>query len=271
MTSSGVKRTCKSFSLITTSVDLFYSLSVNLTFMKKIFLVVIMGLVLTFPSVAQNVGLSFSYFIPKNGYFSTPISPFSIRGIGVDLNRFIALETGASLYRMSGLNMKGLPFESKDPLLGPNFTILVPGELVFQLKGKGVELDLKGGGFFFYGFNQKLDYGNIDRALRKLEGWDVANSDLQYANHPGFGYLFGAELTFYVTNQFGISLETNYLSSQAKFPLTGTYTGGTLNGINQTKQVDFQDAKVDFTGLEFSIGIIFTGGGKQSGGKKKRR
>ena len=84
--------------------------------------------------------------------------------------------------------------------------------------------------------------------------------------------MFGAELTFYVTNQFGISLETNYLSSQAKFPLTGSYTGGTLNGINQTKQLDFQDAKVDFTGLEFSIGLIFTGGsGQPGGGKKKRR
>src|SRR5690606_38500619 len=55
--------------------------------------------------LAQNVGLSFSYFIPKDGYFSTPISPFSIRGLGVDLTRNIALETGASLYRMSGLNM----------------------------------------------------------------------------------------------------------------------------------------------------------------------
>ncbi len=232
----------------------------------------IIGLFVSMSSRAQNVGLSFSYFIPKNGYFSTPISPFSIRGIGVDLNRFIALETGASLYRMSGLNMKGLPFESKDPLLGPNFTILVPGELVFQLKGKGIELDLKGGGFFFYGFAQKLDYGNIDRALKKLEGWDVANSDLTYSNHPGFGYLFGVELTFYVTDQFGISLETNYLSSQAKFPLTGSYTGGTLNGTNQTITADFQDAKIDFTGLEFSIGLIFTGGsGKPGGGKNRKR
>jgi hypothetical protein len=30
--------------------------------------------------------------------------------------------------------------------------------------------------------------------------------------------------------------------------------------------VDYKDAKVDFTGLEFSIGIIFTGNG--GGGKK---
>src|SRR5688500_5136790 len=94
---------------------------------------------------AQEFGLSFSYFLPKNGYFSTPISPFSIRGLGVDLNRYIAIETGASLYRMSGLNLKGLPFESKSPLIGPNFTILVPLELVFQLKGSHVEFDIKGG------------------------------------------------------------------------------------------------------------------------------
>lgn len=240
--------------------------------MKRIFLTLGIILYLIVSANAQNVGLSFSYFIPKNGYVSTPVSPFSIRGIGIDLNRYIALETGASLYRMSGLNMKGLPFESKAPLLGPNFTILVPAELVIQLKGKGVELDLKGGGLFFYGFAQKLNYGNIDRAIRNYEGWDVANSDLTYVNHPGFGYLFGVELTFYVTNQFGISLESNYLSSQAKFPLTGKYAGGTLTGTNQEKVADFQDAKVDFTGLEFSIGIIFTGGsGKQGGGKKKRR
>ncbi len=231
----------------------------------------VIGLYWALPAVAQNVGLSFSYFIPKNGYFSTPISPFSIRGIGVDINRFIALETGASLYRMTGLNLKGLPFESKDPLLGPNFTILVPAELVIQLKGNGVELDLKGGGFFFYGFAQKLNYGNIDRAIKKYENWDVATSDLNYVNHPGFGYLFGAELTFDVTNQFGISLETNYLSSQAKFPLTGSYIGGMLAGTNQEKKVDYQEAKIDFTGLEFSIGLIFTGGGGKQGGAKKRR
>src|SRR5690242_16450489 len=75
---------------------------------------------------AQQFGLSFSYFIPKNGYFSTPISPFSIRGLGFDINRFLAIETGGSLYRMSGLGVKDLPFETKDAIVGPNFTVLVP-------------------------------------------------------------------------------------------------------------------------------------------------
>lgn len=227
--------------------------------MKKIILISLISLIGLVQAQAQEVGLSFSYFIPRNGYFSTPISPFSIRGVGFKINKHLALETGASLYRMSGLNIIDLPIETKDALLGPNFTLFVPAELVLQFKGRQVEFDIKGGGFFFYGFAQKLNYGNFDRAIRKSENWDVANADLKFDNNPGFGYHIGVELTFNVTRQFGISLETNYLMGSAKIPMTGNYTGGSLNGSLQTLPVDYKDAKVDFTGLEFSIGIIFSG------------
>lgn len=217
---------------------------------------------------AQDFGLSFSYFLPKNGYFSTPISPFSIRGVGVDLTSFLAVETGASLYRMSGLNMKDLPFESKSPLVGPNFTIFIPAELVFQLKGSGVEFDIKGGGFFFYGFDQRINYGNMDKAIRTYEGWTVANSSFTFDNKPGFGYHGGVELTVYVASQFGISFEVNYLVGHSNFPLTGTYSGG-INSI-ETRNVQFDDAKIDLTGLEISLGVIFTSGGQQPGGRRRR-
>ncbi len=216
----------------------------------------------------QDFGLSFSYFLPKNGYFSTPISPFSIRGLGFDLNRFIALETGASLYRMSGLNLKGLPFENKNPLIGPNFTILVPLELVIQLQGSRVEFDLKGGGFFFYGFDQRLNYGNLDRAIRTMQGWQVANSDFSFNNNPGFGYHGGAELTVNITDQVGVSLEATYFAGDAKFPLKGTYTGG--NASIETIQANYENSKIDFTGLEFSFGLIFTGGNAKSPSRKRR-
>jgi len=223
-------------------------------------------------SNAQQFGLSFSYFIPKNGYFSTPISPFSIRGLGVDLNRYLAIETGASLYRMSGLNMKDMPIESKDPLVGPNFTIFVPVELVIQLHGEKVQFDIKGGAFGFYGFDQKINYGNFDRLLRSTEGWEVANSDIRFKNKPGWGYHAGAELTVYVTNQVGVSIETNYLIGESQFPLTGSYTGGSAS--LETKPINYPDAKIDFTGLEFSIGLIFDSGGGGPAPKKhntKRR
>ncbi len=227
--------------------------------MKRIILIGVLAMLGVTQIQAQDVGLSFSYFIPRNGYFSTPISPFSIRGLGVNLNRYLAIETGASLYRMSGLNIIDLPFESKDALLGPNFTLFVPLELVIQFQGKQVEFDIKAGGFAFYGFDQKLNYGNFDRSIRTFENWDVTNSNLKFSNNPGFGYHVGAELTFNVTRQFGISLETNYLMGSAKFPLTGSYTGGTMTDPLETIPVDYKDAKVDFTGLEFSIGIIFSG------------
>lgn len=239
--------------------------------MKKIVLLTVFVLLARMAD-AQEFGLSFSYFIPKNGYLSTPISPFSIRGLGFDINRFLALETGATLYRMSGLNVKDLPFESKNALVGPNFTIFVPVELVIQLRGANVQFDIKGGGFAFYGFSQKINYGNLDRAIREYEGWQVVNSDFDYGNKPGFGYHAGAELTVYVTSQVGVSLETNYLVGESKFPLKGSYIGG--NDSFETREADYPDAKIDFTGLEFSVGLIFnsgSGGAPKSGGYKKKR
>ena len=220
----------------------------------------------------QQFGLSFSYFIPKDGYFSTPISPFSIRGLGVDINRFIAIETGASLYRMTGMSVKDLPIKSKSPFAGPNFTLFVPVELVFQLQGERVQFDIKGGVFGFHGFDQRLNYGNIDRAIREYEGWQVANSDLSFSNKPGWGYHGGAELTVYMTSQLGVSIECNYLMGESKFPLKGSYTGGGPGAL-ETVVVDelFRDAKIDFTGLEFSIGLIFETGGPARPNKPKRR
>jgi hypothetical protein len=209
---------------------------------------------------AQEVGLSFSYFIPRNGYFSTPISPFSFRGVGFNLNRFIALETGGSLYRMSGMNVVGLPFESHEPLVGPNFTLFVPVELVFQFPGKNFEFDIKGGAFGFFGFAHKLNYGNIDRAIRTYEGWDIANSTFTFKNRPGYGFHAGAELTLDVTKQYRVSLECNYLMGASGLPLSGSYSGGDIAGTNEEKTVEFADAKIDFTGLEFSIGVFMRSG-----------
>lgn len=236
--------------------------------MRK-YLMAMMAVIASYPPThAQEFGLSFSYFLPKNGYFSTPISPFSIRGLGFDINRFVALETGASLYRMSGLNLKDLPLESKEPLIGPNFTILIPLELVFQLQGSRVQFDIKGGGFFFYGFDQKLNYGNLDRAIRDAREWNVVNSSFDFENNPGFGYHAGVELTVYVTGQLGVSLETNYFVGDAKFPMRGSYAGGTT--AIQREPAEYADAKIDFTGLEFAIGLIFSSGNSKPAPRRRR-
>ncbi len=239
--------------------------------MRKLLTFASLALLINFSAAAQDFGLSFSYFIPKNGYFSTPISPFSIRGLGVDLNQYFALDVGASLYRMSGLNIKGTELKSKDPFVA-NFTIFVPVELVFQLGNQNIKFDIKGGGFFFYAFDQRLNYGNIDKAIRNLRQWSVANADLSFKNKPGFGYHVGTELTLSVTSQVAVSIETNYLVGDSSFPLKGSYIGGNETIGVVSESVSYSDAKIDFTGLEFSIGLIFkSGGGPGQKAKKRRR
>lgn len=42
--------------------------------------------------------------------------------------------------------------------------------------------------------------------------------------------------------------------------MKGSYSGGTVGGTITTVAAEYNDAKVDFTGLEFSIGINFNTG-----------
>lgn len=237
-------------------------------------LIIVLLAAAALPSKAQNVGLSFSFFFPKDGEFSTPISPFSFRGVGVSLNEFVGVETGFSLYRMTGMAVKDLPFESDKSIVGPNFTLLVPLELVLTAALPQVEMSIKGGGFGFYAFDNKINHGNMDTALA---GWDELNASVVDSNFDGkgavgFGYHFGGEVILYVFESFGLSLEANYFVGGADFPLTGTidYYSQTTNTFEEDEPADFQDAQIDMTGLEISIGIIMQAGGQQRQRKRRR-
>lgn len=227
-------------------------------------------LIAVVPAKSQNVGLSFSFFFPKNGEFSTPISPFSFRGVGVSLNEFVGVETGFSLYRMTGTNVKDLPFESEKPIVGPNFTLLVPLELVLTAGISQIEISIKGGGFGFYAFDNKINQGNLDQALVSWEEVQapVVNSNFQGESAVGFGYHFGGEIILYVFQSFGLSLEANYYVGGADFPLNGTYNYYNGNEVVISDPITFEDSKIDMTGLEISIGVILQ---TNQGGQQRRR
>lgn len=231
--------------------------------MKKLIwlfsMVLIIVIAAPFRGKAQDLGLSFSYFIPKNGYFSVPVTPFSLRGIGFDITRFLSVETGFTLYRMSGMGVRDLPFESKKPLIGPFFTLMVPAELVISMNLGGPVFKIKGGGFGFFHFDTRVNEGNLDRELLKYKDWQVLNSAYSAKNKFGYGYLFGAELFFNLTKKFGLSLEAYYLSGFSTLDMQGSYTGVPNDGDPLTSiEENFPDAKLDYTGYEFSIGVIFT-------------
>ena len=210
------------------------------------------------PLYAQEMGVSFSFFFPKNGYFSAPISPFSIRGIGFNLTNFLAIETGGSLYRMTGMNITDENLNSKEPLVGPFFNLMVPLELVLQFGTNDFEFRVKGGGFVFYNFGTKLNNGNIDRALVEHLNWTVANNRFEFDNNIGYGYEFGVEYIQYFSRRFGVSLGANYYIGGSKLNLRGPVTGATEQLGIVTEELNFPDAKLDYTGLEISVGIIFS-------------
>lgn len=226
--------------------------------MKK-FVIIIWLTFISLSIKAQDFGLSFSYFIPKNGYFSVPVTPFSIRGVGFDINRFFAIESGFTLYRMSGMGVKGLPYESKNPLIGPFFSMMAPLEAVITFNFDNQAFKLKGGGFLFYNFNTNINEGNLDRELKEYLGWEVLNSDFSVNNNIGYGYHFGAEYIIYFSKKFGISFEAYYLSGSSPLDMKGTYKGIPADGDMIVEEVvDFPDAQLDFTGYELSIGVLFS-------------
>jgi len=228
----------------------------SIVILKRSLIIAIIFLALFNSSSGQEFGLSFSYFFPKNGSFSNPISPFSLRGLGVNFNDYFGVETGVTLYRMAGMNIKNLPFESDDPLMGPFFSVLVPVSGVISLGSENQVFELKGGIFVYYNFGGEINAGHMDRALVEFTGLDVVNSNLDFENSLGFGYQFGADYTFYVNDKFGITVGGTYFIGDSKLDLAGTLTGSDNNLGIQTIVVDYQDAKLDFTGFELSIGVV---------------
>ena len=222
-------------------------------------IILVAGLAFAKPLYAQEMGVSFSFFFPKNGYFSAPISPFSIRGIGFNLTNYLAIETGGSLYRMTGMNITDENLNSREPLVGPFFNLMVPLELILQFGTNDFEFRIKGGGFVFYNFGTKLNNGNIDRALIEHLNWTVANNSFEFDNNIGYGYEFGVEYIQYFSRRFGVSIGANYYIGGSKLNLRGPVTGATEAQGVLTTELNFPDAKLDYTGLEISFGIIFSG------------
>lgn len=220
--------------------------------MKNKIAILIALILIGFTSMGQ--GISASVIIPKNGYVSVPVSPFSVRGLGLSFGA-VGIETGASLYNMPGLPMQNLSFDSNDPLTGPHWSVLVPLQLTFTLEGEVVSMKLLGGGFGMGHIAPRINYGNMDRAIRDLENWDVANSDLSVDNKLGFGVMTGVEFSFHVSTKFSITTEIQYLKGTSGAAISGSYSGGSIGSNIETRTLDLPDAEVLLEGLEISIGV----------------
>ncbi len=218
--------------------------------MKKLLLTFIIS---SLTYIGYSQGVSVSYLIPKNGYLSAPISPFSIRGIGI--GNIVGIETGATLYSIPGLAMEDLPFTYNKPLVGPHYSVLVPIQLFVKIPTKVINVKFLAGGFLWLNINPRINEGNMDRALRAYESWKVANTDFELKTKLGRGLMAGVEFEIKVNKQFSITAETSYLLGGATSSLKGSYAGG--NTTIETKSFDTDDATMLIQGMEISVGAKF--------------
>lgn len=217
--------------------------------MKK--LIFLLALIIASIS-AHGQGVSFSYLFPKNSKIAAPISPFSIRGIGI--GEKAGIETGATLYFIPGLPIDQLPFSSEKALMDTHYAILSPVELFFRIQlGKTIFKGMAGG-FGWWSILPKINEGNLDRAIRSYENWDVANSNFELKNKLGFGWIGGFELEFKVSRKFSLTTEIQYLSGKSNAAISGDYAGGNIGESIETKSLPTTKGQTLLQGLEISIG-----------------
>ena len=213
-------------------------------------------LTLLVPLFTMSQGISFSYLIPKNGYLAAPVSPLSIRGVGI--GKTVGLETGATFYNVPGLAMEEMPFESEKPLTGPHYGLLIPGELFLKIPLGPVSLKFMAGGFLWWNIGTRINEGNMDRAFRAYTSLEVLNTDLTIQSKTGSGLMGGLELEVRITDRFSITAESQYLMGASKTELSGSYTGSDASGLLTSEPVEIPDAQVVIEGMEISLGVKFS-------------
>jgi hypothetical protein len=221
--------------------------------------------------VAQSysVGVTSSIFLPRNGYLSYPVAPLSFRNIGVSFGDYLGLSGSLSLYSIRGLGLRDADnqvIDTDEPVVGPMHSLLVPLFLEVRLPVKATELTLKGGIFGFYNFGMHLMLGSLDRYILANDppAITAVTTDIDdYGGRLGFGYVFGADLTWYFMDNVGLVLGALYYLGKARMDFSGTYdTAGTQDVALPT---EISEARLDFSGLELILGVSYKLKDKPSG------
>lgn len=202
---------------------------------------------------AHAIKLTFSYFVPFGGNFSTPVAPVGFDDLGVTFGDYFGISTGLNLYNIGGMNVKGIPNFSMSAAGTTSFLSLnIPLYLKIILPMNVVKIELKGGGFAFYNFGLALNK-DFDAALARAYGYDTLVSSFRTDNNIGFGWRAGGDITVYVTKNIGIMIGANYLSGASTLNIQGQYTA-TRGTTVIPGTVNYSQAYVDYTGLTLTIG-----------------
>ncbi len=230
------------------------------------------GLLLLFLMFAvfagQAIGASFSFFLPRNGWFSHPVPPLSLRNIDLNFGRYLGVGGSVSLYSMRGMAVKdsdGNPIDMTDPLVGPFLSVLGSAVVKVFLPIRNLELQVSSGLFGCYNIDPPLMTGSLDRYLATATSgvtYEAVTSTASSAGRWGWGFVFGGSATYFIKGQIGISLGANYYIGGADLKLSGSYDaydeqspGAPLD--NEPLPDTLKNARIDITGLEIVVGVDF--------------
>lgn len=200
--------------------------------------------------------LQFPVFIPTNGYLSETGFPIAIRNLDFNFVRYVGISTTLLIYNFQGLGITGLP--SDKPIIGPTYTLLGNLCLKVMIPIQSFLITLKGGGFAFFNLSPFLMTGNLAEAVAEEKGWDDAVVDMSFENVPGFGWVFGGSLSYYIIRELaGIFLEVLYYDGEAPLNLKGRVTK-IEGGVATKMDWPYSDTMIDFSGFEITLGITLS-------------
>ena len=233
--------------------------------MRQLARILVLALLLLLLTVftAQGIGVSLSYFLPRNGMFSHPVPPLSFRNIGGEIGRYLGVAGSLSLYSIRGMSVKdaeGEPIDTGEPLVGPFLSVLGSAVGKIRVPLRQLELQASGGIFGCYNIDPPLKTGTLDRYLTTATGttYEAASSSVSSAGHWAWGWVFGGKVIYFFKGQLGIAAGANYYLGGGDLKISGTYDAydaGVQGLDNEPLPTSLQNAHLDYTGLEIILGV----------------
>lgn len=200
----------------------------------------------------SEISAGLSLFVGKNGNYGLEVIPIPTQmniGFGTNTN----LHLGYALYYMSGMNVKDFPFEMDsspfNPFFSHNFTL----GLEQEIKMSGWKLEVEGGAFWALNNNSGLDKGNMDRALQAWLGSGPDFYDYEYESKTVKGFYAGLKIVVDLNDSMGIFVAGRYMQGKGDMSLTAQ------SESVADRTFDFDELIVDYTGIDFSIGVVLYG------------
>ena len=203
---------------------------------------------------AHAVGIGFSFLLPFDGAFSNPVSPLSFDGIGITIADYVTVSTSLALYNIGGLALRATDLDVPRGI-GPSLAFLGSIDGGLRIPAGNLEVSASGGVAMLSLFNPQLQTGRVEAEITDALNWDSVSSDLAFDPGTGFGWNAGGEVTYFVTEQFGVSVGGRYYRIDVPATLRGSVIGAASGGTVSTDTVEYQNARADFTALKISLGV----------------